>query len=93
MCPPSFLRIRLPDALAQVVREFAEHYHDEWAMSKIDAGWTIGRIYDEDKKDHPNLRNFNGLHDTVSMEVSSENRNPNLNRLIGLFNERSLILD
>ena len=59
----------MPDALGQVVHDFAEHYHDEWAMAKIDAGWTIGRIYDEEKKDHPNLRNFNALHENVSGEV------------------------
>jgi len=51
-------RVRMTDQLMQFVADFAEHYHDEWAMTKIDGGWTMGHLYDEGKKEHPNLRNF-----------------------------------
>ena len=33
------------------------------------------------------------IHQVTTMLTSAENRDPNLNRLIGLFNERSSILD
>ena len=48
-----------------MAKDFAEHAHDSWAMIKIDSGWTCGPSYDEDEKKHPNLKQFNKLHERV----------------------------
>ncbi len=66
LCIVVIFRVRLPDHLLMMAKDFAEHYHDSWAMLKIDNGWTCGPTYDEDAKKHPNLKQFNKLHERVS---------------------------
>ncbi len=59
-------RVRMADHLIMMAKDFAEHFHDSWAMARIDNGWTCGSAYDEDEKKHPNLKQFNKLPERVS---------------------------
>jgi ryanodine receptor 2 len=59
--PAETATVKLSGDLARIVDDFAEHYHDSWALAKIEAGWTYGQVYDEDKKVHPNLHGFQSL--------------------------------
>ena len=64
-----YFRVRLPDHLHMMAKDFAEHYHDSWAMIKIDNGWTCGPSFEEDTKKHPNLKQFNKLHERVQFQL------------------------
>lgn len=56
--PVNTKSITLNPALEAVIAKFSEHYHDCWAVKKVDQGWVYGAEYDEDKKQHPMLKPY-----------------------------------
>jgi hypothetical protein len=47
--------IELPDALAELTEQLAEHIHDVWALLRMEEGWTYGPRRDDEAKTHPGL--------------------------------------
>ena len=43
--------------------KFAEHFHDSWAMRKLEKGWVHGELYSRQNLTHPRLLPFALLHD------------------------------
>lgn len=66
----------MPDHLGHICRDYAEHFHDSWAMQKIDNGWVSGPVYDEDLKQHPSLKPYSKLHERVSSTIRYALLNP-----------------
>ncbi|KAJ8309071.1 hypothetical protein KUTeg_013945 [Tegillarca granosa] len=61
-------RVILTQSLESAINKFAEHYHDCWALKKIDAGWIYGTTYDEDRKMHPMLKPYHLLDDAGKLK-------------------------
>ncbi|XP_071161899.1 ryanodine receptor-like [Mytilus edulis] len=53
--------ISINQFLDQAIGKFAEHYHDVWAIKKMDSGWLFGTMYDEDRMTHPLLKPYHLL--------------------------------
>ena len=47
--------IELPESLTPLIEKLAESVHDNWAIVRIDQGWTYGQIRDDNVKTHPAL--------------------------------------
>ncbi|KAL4238125.1 Ryanodine receptor 2 [Mactra antiquata] len=56
-------RVHLNQSVENACHKFAEHFHDNWALKKIDEGWTYGNNFDDDRKHHPTIRPFHMLGD------------------------------
>lgn len=56
--PISTANANLNNDLANACKNFTEHCHDSWALSKMDNGWVYGSKYNEMKKQHPSLKSF-----------------------------------
>ncbi|XP_064602338.1 ryanodine receptor 2-like [Liolophura sinensis] len=68
--PVNTSRVALAGALDLVVNKFAEHYHDCWALKKIDQGWVYSSVYDDDKKHHPLLKPYHLLSEKDKMKYT-----------------------
>lgn len=54
-------RIKLNQNYDVTINRFAEHFHDCWAIKKIDQGWVFGTNYDDERKTHPKLKPYHLL--------------------------------
>lgn len=47
--------IELPDDLKDLTERLAESTHDNWALRRLEEGWTYGPNRDDAAKKHPGL--------------------------------------
>ncbi|CAG0895938.1 unnamed protein product [Cyprideis torosa] len=50
--------VNLSGELVDVVQKFSEHYHDAWALRKMENGWIHGSQRSWDDKTHPRLKPY-----------------------------------
>ncbi|KAL3202675.1 hypothetical protein MRX96_012071 [Rhipicephalus microplus] len=55
--------IQLSQDLNNIVQRFSEHFHDAWAMRKLERGWQYGERWNDEAKTHPRLKPYNLLTD------------------------------
>ena len=48
-------KIELSDDLLSLTEKIAENVHDNWALARIESGWTYGDVRDDEKKTTPCL--------------------------------------
>lgn len=53
----------LPDELNELVELLARNVHDNWALGRINDGWTYGSVRDDVLKQHPCLVDYSELFD------------------------------
>lgn len=53
--------IELNDELKQLVEQLARNVHDNWAMGRINDGWTYGPTRNDTLKLHPCLVDYDDL--------------------------------
>lgn len=53
--------IQLPDDLSGLMEMLAENAHDNWAVKRINEGWTFGPKRDDAAKKHPDLVPYKDL--------------------------------
>ncbi|KAK3094056.1 hypothetical protein FSP39_023525 [Pinctada imbricata] len=68
--PVDTSRVQLSQSFESAVSKFAEHFHDCWALKKIDAGWAFGTSYDDDRKTHPMLKPYHLLDDQTKYKYT-----------------------
>ncbi|XP_070180339.1 ryanodine receptor-like isoform X4 [Littorina saxatilis] len=61
--PVDTARVQLNQPLESAINKFGEHYHDCWAMKKIEENWGFGSQYDDDRRTHPLLKPYHLLDD------------------------------
>ena len=59
--PINTSQVGLSNELNTLVQKFSEHYHDSWAVKKMDSGWSYGSARDPDSKTHNRLKPYSGL--------------------------------
>ncbi len=57
-------KIELPEELIELTEKIAENVHDNWAISRIAAGWTYGETRNDEKKTTPCLVPYSELIDS-----------------------------
>lgn len=57
----------LPPELEGLVEVLAENVHDQWALERMQQGWTWGNKRDDDNKHHPCLVPYNMLPDNEKL--------------------------
>ncbi|XP_048731868.2 ryanodine receptor-like isoform X6 [Ostrea edulis] len=70
--PVDTSRVQLNHSYDVTINRFAEHFHDCWAIKKIDQGWVFGTNYDDERKTHPMLKPYHLLDE----ENKSQYMNP-----------------
>ena len=53
--------VELPKDLELLVEQLARNVHDNWAMARINEGWTWGAVRDDSLKHHPCLVDYDEL--------------------------------
>jgi len=53
--------VELPDELKQLVEQLARNVHDNWAVGRINDGWTYGTERNDELKQHPCLVDYDNL--------------------------------
>lgn len=53
--------VELSDELKQLVEQLARNVHDNWALGRINQGWTIGPERNDQLKQHPCLVDYSDL--------------------------------
>lgn len=53
--------VQLSDELNQLVEQLARNVHDNWALGRINEGWTYGSQRDDKNKKHPCLVDYDEL--------------------------------
>ena len=53
--------VELSDELKQLVEQLARNVHDNWAIGRINDGWTYGPERNDDLKQHPCLVDYDDL--------------------------------
>jgi ryanodine receptor 2 len=56
--------IELPEELNALVEMLSENAHEEWALGRVNEGWTFGEQRDDEKKLHPCLVAYGDLPDS-----------------------------
>jgi ryanodine receptor 2 len=59
--PINISEINLTNELNTLIQKFSEHYHDSWAQSRMDSGWTYGERRDVGAKTHNRLKPYSML--------------------------------
>ena len=59
--PVDLSDIDVPDEICDVLEMLAENVHENWALSRINEGWSYGMNYDGIKKIHPSLVPYDEL--------------------------------
>lgn len=57
----------LSNDLNAIVQKFSEHYHDAWAVRKMENGWVYGDSWSDSQRAHPRLKPYLMLNDYVSL--------------------------
>ncbi|KAK3736855.1 hypothetical protein RRG08_000604 [Elysia crispata] len=65
--PVDTSRINLNQPVESAVNKYAEHFHDCWAVKKIEQGWQFGNTYDDDRKIHPLLKPYHLLDERTKL--------------------------
>ena len=53
--------VELSDELKQLVEQLARNVHDNWALGRINQGWTLGPERNDELKQHPCLVDYDDL--------------------------------
>lgn len=53
--------VELSDDLTQLVEQLARNVHDNWAIGRINQGWTYGPERNDELKQHPCLIDYSDL--------------------------------
>lgn len=53
--------VELSDELNQLVEQLARNVHDNWAIGRINQGWTYGPERNDELKQHPCLVDYSDL--------------------------------
>ncbi|GMR59737.1 hypothetical protein PMAYCL1PPCAC_29932, partial [Pristionchus mayeri] len=61
--PIDISSVSLPHFAMDAHTKFAENIHENWALRKIDMGWSYGEVRNEQLRRHPCLTTFNRLPD------------------------------
>ncbi|XP_077528941.1 ryanodine receptor isoform X3 [Haemaphysalis longicornis] len=61
--PVNTMGIQLNQDLNNIVQRFSEHFHDAWAMRKLERGWQYGERWNDEAKTHPRVKPYNLLTD------------------------------
>ena len=56
--------VELDDELKQLVEQLARNVHDNWAIGRINEGWTYGPVRNDALKQHPCLVDYDDLPDS-----------------------------
>ncbi|MTK53105.1 MAG: hypothetical protein F8N35_06545 [Paludibacter sp.] len=56
--------VELTENMIELREAIAENAHDVWAAARINEGWTVGLVRDDDKKQHPDLIPYADLPDS-----------------------------
>ena len=56
--------VELSDDLKQLVEQLARNVHDNWAIGRINEGWTYGPVRNDALKQHPCLVDYDDLPDS-----------------------------
>lgn len=56
--------VELSDDLKQLVEQLARNVHDNWAIGRINEGWTYGPVRNDALKQHPCLVDYDDLSDS-----------------------------
>ncbi|XP_048259812.1 ryanodine receptor-like isoform X9 [Haliotis rufescens] len=72
--PIETTRVNLTPSFDNTLNKFAEHYHDSWAVKKLESGWLFGTSYDEDRKLHPLLKPYHLLDERAKRKYTEPAR-------------------
>ena len=53
--------VELPDEMKQLVEQLAHNVHENWALGRLNDGWTFGPVRNDELKQHPCLIEYNEL--------------------------------
>ena len=53
--PADTSSINLPETLVELTEALAKNVHEVWAEGRLTAGWKLGPVRDDVKKEHPCL--------------------------------------
>lgn len=53
--------VKLPDEMKQLVEQLAHNVHENWALGRLNDGWTFGPVRDDVLKQHPCLVEYDEL--------------------------------
>lgn len=53
--------VELPDEMKQLVEQLARNVHENWALGRLNDGWTFGPVRDDVLKQHPCLVEYDEL--------------------------------
>ena len=53
--------VELPDEMKQLVEQLAHNVHENWALGRLNDGWTFGPVRDDELKQHPCLVEYDEL--------------------------------
>ena len=53
--------VEVPQELVDLSERLANNTHEVWAQTRIEQGWSWGKIRDDNRKEHPDLIPFEDL--------------------------------
>ena len=53
--------VELPDEMKQLVEQLAHNVHENWALGRLNDGWTFGPVRNDELKQHPCLVEYDEL--------------------------------
>ena len=53
--------VELPDEVTQLVEQLARNVHENWAVGRLNEGWTYGFVRNDKLKQHPCLVDYDDL--------------------------------
>lgn len=53
--------VELPDEMKQLVEQLARNVHENWALGRLNDGWTFGLVRNDELKQHPCLVEYDEL--------------------------------
>lgn len=53
--------VELPDEVMQLVEQLARNVHENWAVGRLNEGWTYGSVRNDQMKQHPCLVEYDDL--------------------------------
>lgn len=59
--PVDTMQIQLPEELENLVEEMSKNVHEVWARTRLEQGWTYGKVRNDALKQHPCLISYEEL--------------------------------
>lgn len=59
--PVDTMQIQLPEELENLVEEMSKNVHEVWARTRMEQGWTYGKVRNDTLKQHPCLISYEEL--------------------------------